>query len=504
MHELDSALQRAWQRLASTILSDPDELAKRLARRRRAVLQRPPRAHCLALRACDSRLNEATAIIVNDYSGLTNSDYPRPVPQLVTLDVKLIHTLCRPIHIAWPGEDAADVARKLGCSKGTLHTRRFNNLFSTRYVPLLGGKRGRPIPILYTPRPLDPQSDKLEMPHPLWGNIWEYRCPILPPNFAQEVKRVPIYKRAPGAKWDVSPYPSRKLPPPPPDYVWYKWKNGKYIPDKHELKRQRAKQRKALRNALSARPASAGRASRPSRSHGSIRFMGYAWLCPSCQKQVRKLYMPLLRPNLEPRPLPDLAKLDADAIQGYAPTFACKSCHRINTTSLWKSSGWNELIAYLSGGLLYGHEVPRPERLKGVEGLFARKLPYTPRVNVQSPRRQQVLRRVLNGWTNERIARDMGITINTVQVHLWTLCKQERVKDRTELAKKFNSQHSQPPTRAQRIQQRRARVRELLMQNVPFKEIARELICAESTARLDARKLSLSKSTTPATSSRKR
>src|SRR5207249_2325024 len=144
-------------------------------------------------------------------------------------------------------------------------------------------KRGRPIPILYTPRPLDPQSDNLDMPHPLWGNIWEYRYPILPRDFAQEIKRVPIYKRAPGPKWDVSPYPSRKLPPPPPDYVWYKWKGDQYIPDKHELKRQRAKQRKAQRIRLgTSRPATRKRRG----SGGSIRFMGYAWLCPSCKKQV--------------------------------------------------------------------------------------------------------------------------------------------------------------------------------------------------------------------------
>ena len=63
------------------------------------------------------------------------------------------------------------------------------------------------------------------------------------------------------------------------------------------------------------------------------------------KKLVRKLYMPLLRPNLEPRPLPELAKLDADAIQGYAPTFACRKCHRIENHSLWRPSAWNKIIA---------------------------------------------------------------------------------------------------------------------------------------------------------------
>src|SRR5207248_2587086 len=93
MHDFDSVIQRAWGRVAAGVLNDPEELARRLARRRRAMLRRPPRAHCLALRASDLRLHEASAIIVNDYSGVSEERATRGVaaselvPQWVTLDV---------------------------------------------------------------------------------------------------------------------------------------------------------------------------------------------------------------------------------------------------------------------------------------------------------------------------------------------------------------------------------------------------------------------------------
>jgi hypothetical protein len=40
--------------------------------------------------------------------------------------------------------------------------------------------------------------------------------------------------------------------------------------------------------------------------------------------------------------------------------FACRKCWRIRNTCFAEGSGWNEFIAHMTGGLLYGHDVPRP------------------------------------------------------------------------------------------------------------------------------------------------
>src|SRR3954451_3873555 len=62
MSDLESELHSAWLRVAANFSDDGHDLARRLARRRRAVLMRPPRAWCLALRASDSRLDDHTTI----------------------------------------------------------------------------------------------------------------------------------------------------------------------------------------------------------------------------------------------------------------------------------------------------------------------------------------------------------------------------------------------------------------------------------------------------------
>src|SRR5258706_11854627 len=51
--ELERNIRDAWLRLRKEILSDPQELQGRLARRRGKSMGRPPRAWCVAIRASD-------------------------------------------------------------------------------------------------------------------------------------------------------------------------------------------------------------------------------------------------------------------------------------------------------------------------------------------------------------------------------------------------------------------------------------------------------------------
>ena len=76
MQEIEHSLRDARRRIRALLLRDRDELHRRLARRRRALMQRPPRAWCLALRASDRRIDETTAIIHR-----IDPAPPRPRPQ---------------------------------------------------------------------------------------------------------------------------------------------------------------------------------------------------------------------------------------------------------------------------------------------------------------------------------------------------------------------------------------------------------------------------------------
>ena len=107
---------------------------------------------------------------------------------------------------------------------------------------------------------------------------------------------------------------------------------------------------------------------------------------------------------------------------------------------------WNTLVAQLSGGLLFGREVPKPEWFDTRKRLRN----YYPQLRRPSPRRQMVLRRLLNGWTIRQIARDMTISIRAVLNHVRALCRQEHVSDRHGLAKRFGSSHPQPLTQDDR------------------------------------------------------
>jgi hypothetical protein len=44
-------------------------------------------------------------------------------------------------------------------------------------------------------------------------------------------------------------------------------------------------------------------------------------------------------------------------------SFACKTCWKVRSACMANATGWNEFIAQISGGLLYGRDVPRPAEI---------------------------------------------------------------------------------------------------------------------------------------------
>ena len=79
-----------------------------------------------------------------------------------------------------------------------------------------------------------------------------------------------------------------------------------------------------------------------------------------------------------------------------AKQFACGRCHRVRHVSPAEPSAWNHFVTYLSGGLLFGHEVEKP---KGYTPRRQRK--YRPQANRPAPRRELVRRRLIAGRSRQ-------------------------------------------------------------------------------------------------------
>src|SRR3954465_1389427 len=122
--ELQHNIREAWLRLRPKILSDPHELARRLARRRKKTLTQPPRAWCIAIRASDRRITPAHWVISPEHAmDLNHPAHPyEPIEHEVIIRSHAIRRYCRPV--SFSREDAEDVAKMLGVSYRVLQEAR--------------------------------------------------------------------------------------------------------------------------------------------------------------------------------------------------------------------------------------------------------------------------------------------------------------------------------------------------------------------------------------------
>ena len=470
MDEIDDAIAAAWNRVKSLIADKPDELRKRLDRCRQPALQRTPRARCLAVRANDLRID---GTLMPQGGG----DARR---HEVTLNAREIRRLCAPVEIDPPGQPVQDVAAMLGVSRTGLLQARLRGVFQVHHVEGLGGYWGHPVPMLYTDQPLDPNAQLFGLADPIWGWLARDLHRRIPDGFEQTVVRVPCYlpiawrcaedvldlgdnRTPPRRRRKVL---SRKLPPPEPDPVWYKWNGEEFIGydwraaeknprvrehfERHqrELARIRARRRE---NHLRNPP--------PSRAGGSILFRGWRWLCPACERPCKVLYYPLppvskLHCDLTyfchdmPRWFVDEA-LTALEVERNAPRrFACDRCHRVNGFGGVASGTWNDVVSYLSRGLLYGHEVERPAC-----ALPQRRRAYTAKKRPVwgERRRAALLQRVLEGLTYRQIAADLNTNLDSVSNCVRRIFAEHGVRTRRELAIKLGVPPEQLPLKRDRV-----------------------------------------------------
>src|SRR5688500_6868104 len=97
--EVAELMIAAWWRLHPRLLRDSDEVRRRLARRKSALLSRPWRAYCLAVKANDLRIHPYRCIITPEHA--VNEKDTRHIGYVteheVLLESGLLRFLCEPV-----------------------------------------------------------------------------------------------------------------------------------------------------------------------------------------------------------------------------------------------------------------------------------------------------------------------------------------------------------------------------------------------------------------------
>jgi hypothetical protein len=167
---------------------------------------------------------------------------------------------------------------------------------------------------------------------------------------------------------------------------------------------------------------------------------GWSWVCPSCRQRVQIIYYPLRLMTL-----PELLGMEKDRDENDQmptpePAFACVRCHGVRYFSRVDKNSWNELVHHLSGGLLYGYEVKKPEWLtEDRKHAFGSKIGRPP-----SKRREEVLERLLRGWKDRQIAKDLGISYHRTRNLVSVVLKQHRAKGRGALIHQLRPEVASP------------------------------------------------------------
>ncbi|HEX8522241.1 MAG TPA: hypothetical protein VF669_08285, partial [Tepidisphaeraceae bacterium] len=228
MDDIERLIRTTWLRLSQSL--SPADLHRRLARRNSALLRRPPRAWCLALRASDTRLTPFQTSLP-DWN----------TPNAVALEAPDLKKLCAPVRLEPPGQTLDQVAALLGVSRCGLRYARLKGVFQTRHIPAHRGQWGRPRPLLYCNHDLDPAAPLFRPPDPGWSWTARFLIARLPDDLHVTLIRVPVISsrtrdldpsllHPEHPKLDPPPRKkSPRLPPPNPDPVSYKWDGNRFI-----------------------------------------------------------------------------------------------------------------------------------------------------------------------------------------------------------------------------------------------------------------------------------
>ncbi|MBX2851559.1 MAG: hypothetical protein KTR15_07435 [Phycisphaeraceae bacterium] len=333
------------------------------------------------------------------------------------IDGGMIAELGGPVDIPHPGVPLAEAARLLGrdyrmmrrwlpvgagrsnrerdqlASRGMSDGRLIWATFEKEGYPLKvryeppgrHGRNGREVPVVWSDGPLDPGAKYGKPPSRWWGTLWQSMAKGIPTEFEQVLVREPRWLpvkgqmrfrgwlwRCPGlcsAGADLAPSPSQGEG----------WDEG------------RGDERPRL-SANVHDGYDAGPSPQPSP------WEGEGAKASACGKLVRTLYAPLPVWTIG-RYLGLNQGLGVEGLAGqWLPgvmdrwagrrSLACLHCWRVRDQGFSSRKGWNELVAHLSGGLLFGHEVEQPSDFE-----YERRRAYVKRAQ----KRPQIDRAVIGG-----------------------------------------------------------------------------------------------------------
>lgn len=397
MDQIDRNLLEAWNRISDRVRRDRLEAANRSRRRLTPALTRPMRPWCLCIRASDTRINDYRCVI----------DPPHAIQQRlehgVVLTGSVIRDLCKPVLLPWPGIDWTRAAAMLGRHEESIRRWITKGILRARYDSAHShGKRGKPVPIVYSPSPIDPNANQGQAPDRIWGTLWQTLWRRIPKNYELIVTRTPIWRKYRGQLRQRG------------------WKficPGRFNPDGTHSPCNRQVTRLFGPQSVWTLPQAAGidQGFEVAREAGPEPCEGPG-ISPTNNAPKLRL-VGTWHPGL------------SDPIKATGPrSFACHHCWRVRYTTLTDRTGWNDFITHISGGLLYGCEVKRPLK----EAPYTRKKAYVPHAR-PAPRRQEVVAGLLEGLMYKQIARRMGVTYGTVHAHVKTIYKEHDVHSRPEL-----------------------------------------------------------------------
>src|SRR4051794_12207301 len=125
MDDFAHLISAAWEKVRPRLERDPLELQRRLSRRHSKLINQPPRAWCIALRATDTRL----APFQIHHSSFINHHSMQHRQHDVLLDSPAIKKLTRPIFLTSPGHPRAELAKLLGTTPAGLLNARVAGVF---------------------------------------------------------------------------------------------------------------------------------------------------------------------------------------------------------------------------------------------------------------------------------------------------------------------------------------------------------------------------------------
>lgn len=386
MNAIDCALLKAFSDLTPGIQADRVEAARRHGRLGLPTMKQPLRDGCLVLRASDSRIDEVAGDAAPDYGPAQQRAHHF---HLWGRDIAYLN---EPLFVGLPGVIQKEMARLLGRRSASIKSWVHGGVFRYHTINAHSiGKPGGDVKLLSTFGPMRPTANRGEAPHPVFGSIWQYLHERIPENFRQAFYRQPYYMR-----------------------------QGE------------------------------GR-----------RFMGWKFRCPglgeshegggACGRFVERLFSPTstwtLFQALDIR-------LDLDVGGGcvwqpglkdpllHRRSFACRSCWRLRYTDHSRPRvAWNHMVTQLTGGLLYGCEVPIPEG----SDMSCRKNTYGPskRIRLRADEEAAIKRGAAvvellrdsekRGMTVREIAVELGASYDAIGHDLGRIYKRYDVHSRGEL-----------------------------------------------------------------------